>query len=113
MDKYHYSLSSSMAFKLLSATFLQDGNQSFTLNFTQPESKLQDSQYTLLIGENGVGKRIDKPYSLQPEDEQAISNVQNKGLTVHSWSDKELDSLKENMRNYLRKNRMDFVHSVE
>lgn len=46
---------------------------------------------------------IDKPYSLQPEDEQAISNVQNKGLTVHSWSDKELDSLKENMRNYLRK----------
>ena len=44
---------------------------------------------------------IDKPYSLQPEDEQAISNVQNKGLTVRSWSDKELDSFKENMRNYL------------
>ncbi len=49
---------------------------------------------------------IDKPYSLQPEDEQAISNVQNKGLTVRSWSDKELDSFKENMRNYLRKKRV-------
>lgn len=45
---------------------------------------------------------IGKPYSLQPEDEQAISNVQNKGLTVRSWLDKELDSFKENMRNYLR-----------
>lgn len=47
-----------MAFKILSATFLQDGNHSFTLDFTQPESKLQDSQYTLLIGENGVGKSL-------------------------------------------------------
>lgn len=46
---------------------------------------------------------IDKPYSLQPEDEHAISNVQNKSLTVHSWTDKELDSFKENMRNYLHK----------
>ena len=46
---------------------------------------------------------IDKPYSLQPEDEHAISNVQNKGLTVRSWTDKELDSFKENMRNYLHK----------
>lgn len=45
---------------------------------------------------------IGKPYSLQPEDEQAISNVQTKGLTVRSWLDKELDSFKENMRNYLR-----------
>ena len=26
-----------MAFKILSATFLQDGNHSFTLDFTQPE----------------------------------------------------------------------------
>lgn len=47
-----------MAFKIVSATFLQDGNHSFTLDFTQPESKLQDSQYTLLIGENGVGKSL-------------------------------------------------------
>lgn len=47
-----------MAFKILSAIFLQDGNHSFTLDFTQPESKLQDSQYTLLIGENGVGKSL-------------------------------------------------------
>ena len=46
---------------------------------------------------------IDKPYSLHPEDEHAISNVQNKGLTVRSWTDKELDSFKENMRNYLHK----------
>lgn len=47
-----------MTFKILSATFLQDGKHSFTLDFTQPESKLQDSQYTLLIGENGVGKSL-------------------------------------------------------
>lgn len=45
-----------MTFKILSATFLQDGKHSFTLDFTQPESNSQDSQYTLLIGENGVGK---------------------------------------------------------
>lgn len=47
-----------MAFKILSATFLQDGKHSFTLDLTQPESKLQDSQYTLLIGENGIGKSL-------------------------------------------------------
>lgn len=47
-----------MAFKIVSATFLQDGNHSFTLDFTQQESKLQDSQYTLLIAENGVGKSL-------------------------------------------------------
>lgn len=47
-----------MTFKILSATFLQDGKHSFTLDFTQPKSKLQDSQYTLLIGENGVGKSL-------------------------------------------------------
>lgn len=47
-----------MTFKILSATFLQDGKHSFTLDFTQPESKLLDSQYTLLIGENGVGKSL-------------------------------------------------------
>lgn len=49
----------------------------------------------------------DKPYSLQPEDEHAISNVQIKGLTVRSWLDKELDSFKENMRNYLRETQGD------
>lgn len=47
-----------MTFKILSATFLQDGKHSFTLDFTQPESNSQDSQYTLLIGENGVGKSL-------------------------------------------------------
>ena len=50
---------------------------------------------------------IDKPYSLQPEDEQAISNVQNKGLTVHSWSDKELDSLKQNTAMKNNKSQLD------
>lgn len=47
-----------MTFKILSATFLQDGKHSFTLDFTQPERNSQDSQYTLLIGENGVGKSL-------------------------------------------------------
>lgn len=28
-----------MTFKILSETFLQDGKHSFTLDFTQPESK--------------------------------------------------------------------------
>ena len=50
---------------------------------------------------------IDKPYSLQTEDEHAISNVQIKDLTVRSWLDKELDSFKENMRNYLRETQVD------
>lgn len=47
-----------MAFKILSATFLQDGKHSFTLDFTQSESNSQDSQFTLLIGKNGVGKSL-------------------------------------------------------
>ena len=47
-----------MAFKILSATFLQDGKHSFTLDFSQPERNSQDSQFTLLIGKNGVGKSL-------------------------------------------------------
>lgn len=54
---------------------------------------------------------IDKPYSLQPEDEQAISNVQNKGLTVHSWSDKELDSLKQNTAMKNNKSQIRYISS--
>lgn len=47
-----------MAFKILSATFLQDGKHSFTLDFSKPENESQDSQFTLLIGKNGVGKSL-------------------------------------------------------
>lgn len=47
-----------MAFKILSATFLQDGKHSFTLDFTQQERNAQDCQFTLLIGKNGVGKSL-------------------------------------------------------
>lgn len=47
-----------MAFKILSATFLQDGKQSFTLDFTSPKDDSQDSHFTLLIGKNGVGKSL-------------------------------------------------------
>lgn len=39
-----------MAFKILSATFLQDGKHSFTLDFSKPENEIQDTQFTLLIG---------------------------------------------------------------
>lgn len=47
-----------MAFKILSATFLQDGKHSFNLDFAQPKRNSQDSQFTLLIGKNGVGKSL-------------------------------------------------------
>lgn len=47
-----------MTFKILSATFLQDGKHSFTLDFTQPESNSQDCEFTLLIGKNGVSKSL-------------------------------------------------------
>lgn len=47
-----------MAFKILSATFLQDGKHSFTLDFSRLERNSQDSQFTLLIGKNGVGKSL-------------------------------------------------------
>lgn len=47
-----------MAFKILSATFLQDGKHSFTLDLTQPDRDFQNSQFTLLIGKNGVGKSL-------------------------------------------------------
>lgn len=47
-----------MTFKILSATFLQDGKHSFTLDFTRPESNSQDCEFTLLIGKNGVGKSL-------------------------------------------------------
>ena len=47
-----------MTFKILSATFLQDGKHSFTLDFTQPESNSQDCKFSLLIGKNGVGKSL-------------------------------------------------------
>lgn len=47
-----------MAFKILSATFLQDSKQSFTLDFSNPGNEAQDSQFTLLIGKNGVGKSL-------------------------------------------------------
>lgn len=47
-----------MAFKILSATFLQDGKHSFTLDFSKPENEIQDTQFTLLIGKNGVGKSL-------------------------------------------------------
>ena len=47
-----------MAFKILSATFLQDSKQSFTLDFSKPGNEAQDSQFTLLIGKNGVGKSL-------------------------------------------------------
>lgn len=47
-----------MTFKILSATFLQDGKHSLTLDFTQPENNLQDCEFTLLIGKNGVGKSL-------------------------------------------------------
>ena len=47
-----------MAFKILSATFLQEGKYLFTLDFSQPENNSQDSQFTLLIGKNGVGKSL-------------------------------------------------------
>lgn len=45
---------------------------------------------------------IDQSYSLTAEDEQAISKVKEKGLTVKSWNDKELDPFKENIREFLR-----------
>lgn len=46
---------------------------------------------------------IDKPYSLLPDDKQAIAKVIGKGhLSTNSWSDKELDAFKENTRDYLR-----------
>lgn len=46
---------------------------------------------------------IDKPYSLLPEDKQAIAKVIGKGhLSTNSWSDKELDTFKEKIRDYLR-----------
>ena len=47
-----------MASKILSATFLQDGKHSFTLDFSKPMNEIQDSQFTLLIGKNGVGKSL-------------------------------------------------------
>lgn len=47
-----------MAFKIVSATFLQDGKHSFNLDFAQPVRNSKDSQFTLLIGENGVGKSL-------------------------------------------------------
>lgn len=47
-----------MAFKILSASFLQDGKHSFTLDFSKPEKENQDGQFTLLIGKNGVGKSL-------------------------------------------------------
>lgn len=47
-----------MAFKILSATFLQDGKHSFALDFSRLERNSQDSQFTLLIGKNGVGKSL-------------------------------------------------------
>ena len=45
---------------------------------------------------------IDKPYTLLPKDKEAISKVRGKGLSTKSWSDKELDGFKENIRDYLR-----------
>ena len=46
---------------------------------------------------------IDKAYSLLPEDKQTIAKVIGKGhLSTNSWSDKELDTFKENIRDYLR-----------
>lgn len=46
---------------------------------------------------------IDKPYSLLPDDKQAIAKVIGKGnLSANSWSDKELGTFKENIRDYLR-----------
>lgn len=47
-----------MSFKIVSATFLQDGKHSFNLDFAQPKRNSQDSQFTLLIGKNGVGKSL-------------------------------------------------------
>ena len=45
---------------------------------------------------------IDKPYTLLPEDKEAIAKVIGKGLSTKSWTDKELDGFKENIRDYLR-----------
>lgn len=45
---------------------------------------------------------IDRPYSLKKEDEQVISKVLEKELSVNLWKDKRLDALKENIRDYLR-----------
>ena len=56
---------------------------------------------------------IDKPYSLQPEDEHAISNVLNKGLLFVRGQTKNLTHLRKTCVIIFIKNKMDFVLSVE
>lgn len=45
-----------MAFKILSATFLLNGNEEFTLDFNECMGKEDNPIFSLLIGENGIGK---------------------------------------------------------